>query len=305
MIKRFTRILPAALLVVASVVAVEAQKVASSKTAVAKDAQAEKAVEPEQFRRDFIKAAEEYRASLEVLVSSYETSLKKQAERHETLKELYTEGLLSRREIEASEASLVEARGKVEGTRKEIASAEATLEAARRPPAAVEVAAVDSTGARIHPAWTTGSAKIDALIRYNGQRYGVDPYLIYCVMHQESRFGAGATSYKGAQGLMQLMPGTAARYGVTNSYDPAQNIMGGTRYLKDLQRLFGGRIDLMLAGYNAGEGAVMKYGNRVPPYRETQNYVRTIGTRYTRSTGVALTAKTVAPKPQQKKAGSK
>ena len=92
------------------------------------------------------------------------------------------------------------------------------------------------------------------------------------------------------------MPGTAARYGVTNSYDPAQNIMGGTHYLSDLLRLFGGRVDLALAGYNAGEGAVLKYGRRIPPYAETQNYVRTIGTRYTQNTGVTLTGKTSTPK---------
>jgi len=95
---------------------------------------------------------------------------------------------------------------------------------------------------------------------------------------------------------MQLMPGTAARYGVTNPYDPAQNIMGGTHYLADLLRMFGGRVDLALAGYNAGEGAVMKYGRRIPPYAETQNYVRIIGTRYTQNTGVQLTGKTSTPK---------
>jgi soluble lytic murein transglycosylase-like protein len=95
-------------------------------------------------------------------------------------------------------------------------------------------------------------------------------------------------------GLMQLMPGTAARYGVANAYDSAQSIMGGTRYIADLLRLFGGRVDLALAGYNAGEGAVMKYGRRVPPYAETQNYVRTIGARYAQSggSGVTLTTKT-------------
>jgi soluble lytic murein transglycosylase-like protein len=113
-------------------------------------------------------------------------------------------------------------------------------------------------------------------------------------MHQESRFRAGATSTAGAAGLMQLMPATAARYGVRDIYDPAQNVEGGTRYLRDLLKLFGGRVDLALAGYNAGEGAVMKYGNRVPPYRETQNYVRAIGGRYTQNTGVQLTAKTSA-----------
>ena len=79
---------------------------------------------------------------------------------------------------------------------------------------------------------------------------------------------------------MQLMPDTAARYGVTNPYDAAQNIKGGTRYLKDLLKMFNGRVDLALAGYNAGEGAVMKYGNTIPPYSETRNYVRLILKRY-------------------------
>src|SRR4026208_353680 len=101
-------------------------------------------------------------------------------------------------------------------------------------------------------------------------------------MAQESSFRAGATSPKGAQGLMQLMPGTAARYGVTNPYDIAQNIKGGTRYLKDLLTMFNGRVDLALAGYNAGEGAVMKYGYTIPPYDETRSYVRLILKRYGR-----------------------
>jgi soluble lytic murein transglycosylase-like protein len=135
-------------------------------------------------------------------------------------------------------------------------------------------------GAASNLAWSTGNARIDGLIRQYGTQYGVDPYLIYCLMSQESSFIASATSYKGAQGLMQLMPGTAARYGVTNPYDVAQNIKGGTRYLKDLLTMFNGRVDLALAGYNAGEGAVMKYGFKVPPYSETQEYVRRIGKRY-------------------------
>lgn len=128
--------------------------------------------------------------------------------------------------------------------------------------------------------WTTGSARLDALIRQNGARYDVDPYLIFCVMEQESHFNARALSPVGARGLMQLMPGTAARFGVRNSHDPAQNVMGGTRYLKELLRRFNDRVDLVLAGYNAGEGAVMKYGRRVPPYRETRNYVRRISAKY-------------------------
>lgn len=130
--------------------------------------------------------------------------------------------------------------------------------------------------------WTTGSQRIDQLIRQNGVAYGVDPYLIFCVMEHESHFNSRATSPKGARGLMQLMPGTAARFGVRNPHDAAQNIRGGTRYLKELMRRFGGRVELVLASYNAGEGTVLKYGQRVPPYRETRNYVRLISARYRR-----------------------
>jgi len=128
--------------------------------------------------------------------------------------------------------------------------------------------------------WSTGRPKIDALIRQNGAKYGVDPYLIFCVMEQESHFNARALSPKGAQGLMQLMPGTAARFGVRHAFDPAQNISGGTRYLKQLLGRFNNRVDLVLASYNAGEGAVARFGNRVPPYRETRNYVKRISFRY-------------------------
>lgn len=128
--------------------------------------------------------------------------------------------------------------------------------------------------------WSTGRPKIDALIRHNGAKYGVDPYLIFCVMEQESHFNTYAVSPKGARGLMQLMPGTGARFGVRRPFDPAQNIAGGTRFLKELLRRFNGRVDLVLASYNAGEGAVAKFGYRVPPYRETRNYVKRVGYRY-------------------------
>ena len=150
-----------------------------------------------------------------------------------------------------------------------------------RPEAAEEVADAKSP-ARRERRWTTGRPRLDALIRQNGARHGVDPYLIFLVMEQESHFNSGAVSPVGARGLMQLMPGTAARFGVRNANDPAQNVSAGTRYLKLLMRKFNNRVDLVLAGYNAGEGNVTKYGYRVPPFRETRNYVRKISSRYGR-----------------------
>ncbi len=137
-----------------------------------------------------------------------------------------------------------------------------------------------AAAARRERGWSTGRPALDSLIRQNGARYNVDPYLIFCVMEQESHFNPRALSPVGARGLMQLMPGTAARFGVRNSHDPAQNVAGGTRYLKLLLERFDRRVDLVLASYNAGEGAVMKYGQRVPPYRETRNYVQRISYRY-------------------------
>lgn len=167
-----------------------------------------------------------------------------------------------------------------------------------RPAMSEETASLN--GSWIERGWTTGNPKLDELIRAGGQRYGVDPYLIFCVMEQESRFNPRALSPKGARGLMQLMPGTAARFGVRNSFDPQQNIMGGTLYLKQLLEQFGGRVDLVLASYNAGEGAVMKYGGNVPPYRETRDYVRRIGARYGQPNSlVQNTAMTTTPARQK------
>ena len=128
--------------------------------------------------------------------------------------------------------------------------------------------------------FTTGNSDIDKFIVESGQRNSVDPLLLYSIMHQESSFKARAMSYKGARGLMQLMPPTASRFGVTNIWDPKQNIEGGARYMRFLLDLFSGDVQLALAGYNAGEGAVLKYGYRIPPYYETQEYVRRIGRRY-------------------------
>jgi soluble lytic murein transglycosylase-like protein len=153
---------------------------------------------------------------------------------------------------------------------------------------ALETLAESNSSNRKELGWTTGNPRIDSLIRQSGTKYGVDPYLIFCVMEQESHFNTHALSPKGARGLMQLMPGTSARLGVKRPSDPAQNIAGGTRYLRQLLEQFHGRIDLVLASYNAGEGAVMKFGGRVPPYRETRDYVKRISYRYRRTKAVAL-----------------
>ena len=128
--------------------------------------------------------------------------------------------------------------------------------------------------------FTTGNPLHDSFIVESSRRYGIDPLLIYSQMHQESSFKIRATSHKGASGLMQLMPATARRFGVTKIYDPQQNIDAGVKYMRWLLDTFNQDVVLALAGYNAGEGAVMKYGWRVPPYRETQEYVRRITSRY-------------------------
>ena len=145
-------------------------------------------------------------------------------------------------------------------------------------------ALVELTGKPLNPSlgnFTTGNPVVDTFIVESSKRNSVDPLLIYSIMHQESSFKQRAMSHKGARGLMQLMPGTAARFGVTNIWDPKQNIEGGVRYMRFLLDMFAGDVKLALAGYNAGEGAVLKYGYQVPPYNETQEYVRRIGRRYT------------------------
>jgi hypothetical protein len=151
---------------------------------------------------------------------------------------------------------------------------------------------VMTTGNSSMGSFTTGDDTIDSYIVDSSARYDIDPLLIYAQMHQESAFKLKATSYKGARGLMQLMPATAIRFGVTDIYNPKQNIEAGIKYMRWLLNKFGGDMSLALAGYNAGEGAVMKYGNQIPPYRETQEYVRRITARYNAITSPNL-AKTV------------
>jgi len=126
---------------------------------------------------------------------------------------------------------------------------------------------------------TSGDTNLDLVILRAGERHGVDPRLLHAVIWQESKYKLRAKSGAGAQGYMQLIPATAARFDCQDVYDPVQNIEAGTKYLRWLLDRFDGNVVLALAGYNAGEGAVDKYDG-VPPYNETQNYVRIITSRY-------------------------
>jgi len=123
------------------------------------------------------------------------------------------------------------------------------------------------------------SANVDELIETFGEKYGIDSDFIKAIIKQESGFNVNATSKKGAMGLMQLMPKTAESLGVLDAYNPSQNIEGGVKYLKSLLEKYGDNKEMALAAYNAGPGAVKKYGG-IPPYKETQNYVNSIMNTY-------------------------
>lgn len=125
--------------------------------------------------------------------------------------------------------------------------------------------------------------KFQDLIAKAAVKHQMDPKLLHAVIQAESAYNPHAISSAGAVGLMQLMPDTARRYGVTDRYDAEQNVDGGTRYLKDLLGMFNSNMRLAVAGYNAGEGAVMKYNYTVPPYPETQNYVQHVLNLYGKS----------------------
>ena len=112
-----------------------------------------------------------------------------------------------------------------------------------------------------------------AIIAQAAARQGIAASLLHAVIAVESAFDPDAVSPRGASGLMQLMPETARRYGVVNVFDPADNVRAGARYLAYLMELFDNDLSLALAAYNAGEGAVIRYGRRIPPFRETANYV--------------------------------
>ena len=122
--------------------------------------------------------------------------------------------------------------------------------------------------------------KFSPTVDYAAERYNLPKSLLHAVITAESAYDPAAVSIAGAVGLMQLMPETARRYGVKNRKDPYENIHGGSRYLRDLLDMFNNDMTLALAAYNAGEGAVKKYGNKVPPFAETQNYVRKVQEYY-------------------------
>lgn len=115
--------------------------------------------------------------------------------------------------------------------------------------------------------------KFSPLIESASRTHGVDVALVHAVISAESGYNPAALSRAGARGLMQLMPDTAKRYGVQNILDPMENINGGVRYLRDLLAMFNGNLELAVAAYNAGENAVIRNGNRIPPYAETVHYV--------------------------------
>ncbi|MES9831504.1 MAG: lytic transglycosylase domain-containing protein [Candidatus Thiodiazotropha sp. LLP2] len=126
-------------------------------------------------------------------------------------------------------------------------------------------------------------SKITPYIDDIAKQLHLHPGLLHAIVRVESAYDHKAVSRKGAQGLMQLMPATAKRYGVANSYDPKQNLRGGAEYLKDLLKMFEFDIKLALAAYNAGENAVIKYGKKIPPYPETQNYVKKVLNEFERN----------------------
>lgn len=122
--------------------------------------------------------------------------------------------------------------------------------------------------------------RFNPLIEQAAREHQIDQGLLHAVITVESGYDPHAVSRRGAVGLMQLMPQTARRYGVRNMYDPAQNIQGGARYLRELMGKFNNDLSLTLAAYNAGEDAVAQYGNRIPPFRETRSYVPRVLDQY-------------------------
>lgn len=139
-------------------------------------------------------------------------------------------------------------------------------------------------------AFTTNAynTDFDKQILYACTKYDVDPNLIKAIIKAESNFDPEAVSPKNAKGLMQLIPSTARDYGVDDSFDPSSNIEGGVKMLRELMDYFGGNIKLTLAAYNAGKNAVIKYGNNIPPYPETQDYVKRVMKYYSNINSIKI-----------------
>ena len=125
-------------------------------------------------------------------------------------------------------------------------------------------------------AFKANRKRFEPTINAAARRYQLSDALLHAVITAESSYNPNAVSHMGATGLMQLMPATARRYGVRNSRNPEDNINGGSRYLRDLLRMFNNDTKLAVAAYNAGENAVIKYGRKIPPYKETQQYVKRV-----------------------------
>lgn len=142
-----------------------------------------------------------------------------------------------------------------------------------------------AAGGRAFGALPMGQRPYHDLVLQAGSATGIDAALLHAVIAVESGYNQGAVSAKGASGLMQLLPATARRYGIRKLFDPAENIRGGARYLKDLLALFDNDLELALAAYNAGENAVLRAGRRLPPYAETRRYVPLVLAHYNRLTG--------------------
>jgi len=123
----------------------------------------------------------------------------------------------------------------------------------------------------------------DPIVTATSRKHDIPPDLVHSIIRAESNYDCFAISAKGAMGLMQLMPDTAREYGVKNVFDPAQNIEGGIKYLKDLIKLFDRKTNIVLAAYNAGQEAIKKFGG-IPPYPETKNYIKRIMASYTKTT---------------------
>lgn len=137
---------------------------------------------------------------------------------------------------------------------------------------------IETPSERTTQAGGAADGRYTASVARAAEASGIDARLISAVIAVESAHNPRAVSPRGAAGLMQLMPGTASRYGVRDRFDPDQNVMGGALYLRDLMRRYGNKLELVLAAYNAGEGAVDRHGGRIPPFAETLRYVpRVIG----------------------------